>query len=225
MPSTPSIGPVHTSDIRIQICSLKIPLAPTPPTLKREALQVIPQTENTAATHSESMNITLIGMSGVGKSRIGQLLAEKLHYSFIDIDRLMEKNSGTKLQEIIDCLGDRKFIEAEAEAILSIGKVSDTVISPGGSAIYSERALEFLKRISTVVFLNASLGEIKRRTPNFSQRGIVGLKEKGLERLFEERQPLYKRYADVTINIENQSAEQIVDMLVERLLPKGPSGA
>lgn len=162
------------------------------------------------------MNITLIGMSGVGKSRIGQLLAEKLHYRFIDIDRLMEKNSGTKLQEIIDCLGDRKFIEAEAEAILSIGRVSDTVISPGGSAIYSERAMEFLKGTSKVVFLNASLAEIKRRTTNFSQRGIVGLKEKGLERLFDERLPLYKEYADLTMDIENFSDEKIVDTLIEK---------
>lgn len=167
------------------------------------------------------MNVTLIGMSGVGKSRIGQLLAEKLHYNFIDIDRVMEKSSGRNLQKLIDCLGDNKFIEKEEDAILGIGSVSDTVVSPGGSAIYSERAMKFLKDISTVVFLNASLEEIKRRTPDFSQRGIVGLKEKGLERLFEERLPLYKKYADVTIDIETYNAEQIVGMLIERLLPKG----
>jgi shikimate kinase len=164
------------------------------------------------------MNITLIGMSGVGKSHIGQLLAQKLHYRFIDIDRVMEKDSGTKLQELIDCLGDGKFIEAEENAILGIGKVSDTVISPGGSAIYSERAMKFLKGASTMVFLNASLEDIKRRTPDFSQRGIVGLKAKGLGLLFEERQPLYREYADVTLDIESYSAEQIVDILIERLL-------
>jgi shikimate kinase len=166
------------------------------------------------------MNVTLIGMSGVGKSRIGQLLAQKLHFSFVDIDRVMEKNSGKKLQELVDCLGDDKFVEAEESAILSIGKVSDTVISPGGSAIYSERAMKFLKGISTVVFLNASLDEIKRSTPDFSQRGIVGLKAKGLERLFEERQPLYKKHADVTLDVEDCSAEKIVELLIERLLPK-----
>lgn len=163
------------------------------------------------------MNITLIGMSGAGKTRIGQLLAEKLHYSFVDIDRVMEKNSCTKLQELVDCLGDRKFIEAEENAILSIRKVNDTVISPGGSAIYSEKAMEFLKGISTVVFLNLSLEEIKRRTPDFSQRGIVGLKHKGLERLFMERLPLYKRYTDVTVNIENYSDGQILEILIEKL--------
>jgi shikimate kinase len=162
------------------------------------------------------MNITLIGMSGVGKSRIGQLLAEKLHFGFIDIDRIMEKNSGTKLQELVDCLGDMKFIEAESEAILGIGKVDGTVISPGGSAIYSEKSMKFVKSTSTVVFLNASLDEIKRRTPDFSQRGIVGLKEKGLERLFIERLPLYKRYADITIDIAGCSNQQIVETIIEK---------
>jgi shikimate kinase len=165
------------------------------------------------------MNITLIGMSGVGKSRIGQLLAQKLHYSFIDIDRVMEKDSGRKLQELIDCLGDVKFIEAEENTILNLGDTSNTVISPGGSAIYSKRAMKLLEGISTVIFLNASLEEIKRRTTNFSDRGIVGLKEKGLERLFEERLPLYEKYADATVDVNGFSDEQIVDMLIKRIKP------
>lgn len=163
------------------------------------------------------MNITLIGMSGVGKSRIGQLLAEKLHYNFIDIDRVIENKSGRKLQELIDCLGDAKFIEAEETAILSIGKVSNTVISPGGSAIYSERAMKFLKSNSTVVYLNASLDEIKRRTQDFSQRGIVGLKKKGLERLFEERLPLYNKYVDLTIDVTGCSDQSIVELLMQNV--------
>jgi shikimate kinase len=164
------------------------------------------------------MNVTLIGMSGVGKSRIGELLAEKLHYGFIDIDRVMEKNNGRKLQELVDCLGDDEFIETEENAILSIGKVDNTVISPGGSAIYSEKSMEFLKCASTVVFLNASLEEIKRRTTDFSQRGIVGLKEKGLENLFAERLPLYQKYADVTVNVDCCSSKAVADMITEKIL-------
>jgi shikimate kinase len=163
------------------------------------------------------MNITLIGMSGVGKSRIGQLLAEKLHYRFIDIDQLMEKESGRNLQELIDYWGDGKFIEAEEDAIVSIGEVGCTVISPGGSAVYSERAMKFLKGISTVVFLSAPLEEIKRRTPDFSKRGIVGLKQKGLEQLFLERLPLYIKYADLTVDVTNYSDQSIVDTLIEKV--------
>lgn len=162
------------------------------------------------------MNVTLIGMSGVGKSRVGLLLSERLGYRFIDIDRVIEEDNGAKLQDLIDCFGNAKFVELEENAILSIGKVCDSVISPGGSSIYSKRAMGFLKSISVVVFLDASLEELKRRTADFSGRGIVGLKEKGLEGLFLERQPLYRRYADVTIDVTGLSDESIADLIVEK---------
>jgi shikimate kinase len=164
------------------------------------------------------MNVTLIGMSGVGKSRIGQLLAQKLHFGFVDIDRLMEKNSGKKLQELVDCLGDEKFMQLEERDILSIKCADNMVISPGGSSIYSEQAMKYLKSISTVVFLSASLEEIKRRTPDFSKRGIVGLKQKGLDRLFLERLPLYIKYADLTIDVTDCSDQSIVEMLIEKVI-------
>jgi len=163
-----------------------------------------------------AMNITLIGMSGVGKSRIGRLLSKKLNYNFIDIDRLIETNYNRKLQELIDCIGDEKFLEVEEQEILSIKKTNNSIISPGGSAIYSDRAMNFLKSISTIVFLNASLQEIKTRAGSFSKRGIVGLKEKGMEKLFEERLPFYKRYADITVNVEEFDPELIANMIIER---------
>ena len=159
------------------------------------------------------MNITLIGMSGVGKSRIGLLLAKKLNYNFIDIDRAIEKAAGKRLQELLDCLGDAKFLEVEEKAIMSIGKVDNSVISPGGSSIYSVKAMDFLKDISKVVFLNASLQEIRRRNVDFSGRGIVGLKEKGLNQLFEERLPLYKKYAWMTIDVQNWDDKTVVALI------------
>ncbi len=161
------------------------------------------------------MNVALIGMSGVGKSRIGKLLSKKLSCRFIDIDRIIEKAYGKKLQDIVDCLGDAKFLELEENAILSIGVISDSVISSGGSCIYSERAMDFLKGVSVVVFLDASLEEIKRRTADFSGRGIVGLKEKGLEGLFLERLPLYRRYADVTVDVTGLGDGEVVDRIID----------
>lgn len=153
-------------------------------------------------------------MSGVGKSRIGEILSRKLNYNFIDIDKIIEKANNKKLQQIIDCLGDEKFIELEEKAILGIGKVNNSVISPGGSSIYSPKAMNFLKSISKIVFLNASLPKIKKNVANFPERGIVGLKEKGLEKLFYERRPFYKKYADVTIELNDFSKERIVNMII-----------
>jgi shikimate kinase len=162
------------------------------------------------------MNVTLVGMSGVGKSRIGEFLSKRLNYCFIDIDRIMEEANNRKLQNLVDCLGDEKFLELEEKAILGLGSVCDSVISSGGSSIYSERAMAFLKSISVVVFLDASLEEIKRHTADFSARGIVGLREKGLERLFLERLPLYRRYADITIDVTGLSDEAVVDQIIEQ---------
>jgi shikimate kinase len=164
------------------------------------------------------MNITLIGMSGAGKSRIGKLLSKRLNYGFIEIDRIIEKDIDKKLQDIIDSLGDEEFLKLEEKAIMSIGKTRNSVISPGGSSIYSDRAMCFLKSISKIVFLNASLEEIKKRTVDFSERGIVGLKEKGLEKLFEERLPLYQRYTDMTIDPKNFNDETVVNIIVTKIL-------
>ncbi len=163
------------------------------------------------------MNITLIGMSGVGKSHIGLLLSERLNFGFIDIDRIIEEATNRKLQDLIDCLGNERFLDLEENAILGIGTVSDSVISSGGSSVYSEKAMGFLKSISVVVFLDASLEEIKKRTADFSGRGIVGLKEKGLEQLFLERLPFYRRYADVTIDVAGLSDEAAADQVIERV--------
>lgn len=172
--------------------------------------QILEATKCTA-----TMNITLIGMSGVGKSRIGKLLAAELNYRFVDIDRIIEKQYGKRLQNIVDCLGDEEFLKLEENAILSIGEASNAVICPGGSSIYSEKAMKFLKGISKIVFLNASLEQIKRRVPDFSGRGIVGLKEKGLERLFEERLPLYRKYADKTVDLSDLTDQAIADAVIQ----------
>jgi shikimate kinase len=164
------------------------------------------------------MNITLIGMSGVGKSKIGKALSKRLGYGFIDIDKIMERTSGKKLQEMIDGLGCDMFLKAEENAILGIGNVKDCVIAPGGSSVYSHRAMDFLKGISKIAFLKSSLGDIKSRVTNFSSRGIVGLREKGLERIFEERQPLYRKYADITIDLPKKfSKELIVGRIIEKM--------
>jgi shikimate kinase len=68
-----------------------------------------------------------------------------------------------------------------------------------------------------VVYLEASLEELRKRTTDFSDRGIVGLKQKGLKALFSERQPLYRCYADITINVENLSDDAVVDQIVAAL--------
>jgi len=144
-------------------------------------------------------NITFIGMPGSGKSIYGKKLAKMLQYSFLDIDKLVEKQTGIKLQQIIDKFGDKKLMEVEENATLNLGFIRHYVISPGGSIIYSLKAMEFLKKISKIIFLDAPYEVIKKRLSNPDKRGIVGLKVKGLKEIYQERLPFYRKYANITL--------------------------
>ncbi len=157
-------------------------------------------------------------MPGVGKSAIGRQLALRLNYRFIDVDEIIEDRNKLKLQEILDGFGDSKFIDIEKKAVLELGKIDNCVIAPGGSVIYSPEAMEFLKGISLIVFLDASFKTIQRRLRNLDVRGIVGLKKKGLKALFNDRLVLYNRYAGLTIEIDDDSdVDGIVAVIVPRI--------
>ncbi|MDO8460474.1 MAG: shikimate kinase [Nanoarchaeota archaeon] len=93
------------------------------------------------------MNITLIGMPAVGKSFFGKALAEKIKYNFIDIDKLIEESKCMSIQSIIDNFGEKELLKKEENQTLNL-KVKNTVIAPGGSAIYSDKAMNFLKKTS-----------------------------------------------------------------------------
>ena len=164
------------------------------------------------------MNITLIGMAGVGKSVIGKALAARLDYRFIDTDDLIEQEWDLKLQEIIDRWGEQRFLEIEEGTILKLRQLDRSVISPGGSVIYSEEAMKFLKENSTVVFLDAPLASIERRIPDQSARGIIGLKGKDFKSLFKERLSLYKKYADQTVKISDDfDTQAVAEEIVQKI--------
>ncbi|HET8686365.1 MAG TPA: shikimate kinase [Methanosarcina sp.] len=162
------------------------------------------------------MNITLIGMAGAGKSTIGRVLAKRLGYTFIDVDYLIRENTGMPLQTLIDKEGDSAFIRFEEEAILRLGQVDRCVISPGGSVVYSEKSMEHLKKISKIIFLDTAFRSIARRLPNARKRGIVGLRDRSLKELFEERMVLYQKYADYSIKLKGkENIPEIVEKIVE----------
>jgi len=166
------------------------------------------------------MNISFIGMSGVGKSIIGKELAKRLNYKFLDIDKVIEEKIGLKLQGIINKFGEEKFLEIEEKTILDLGKADNCVISPGGSVIYSTKAMEFLKENSTIIFLNAPFESIQKRAVNLENRGIVKFKENNFRELFKKRLPLYKKYADNTLEIKNFDVDSIVKKIIEEVTLK-----
>ena len=144
------------------------------------------------------MVITFIGMPGSGKSCMGRAMAGKLKMKLIDSDKLIEKRCGKKLQELIDELGVDEFRRIEEETLLSITG-DNLIISTGGSAVYSEAGMRHLKELGKVFYLFCSYETVRKRIGDFSKRGIVLKPGQTIADLYNERAPLYKKYADVTI--------------------------
>lgn len=149
------------------------------------------------------MNITFIGMAGAGKSVVGIELAKQLGYNFIDIDSVIEEKYRKTPQELIDELGDEKFLEIESKEVLNMN-VDKTVISPGGSIVYVPEAMEHLKNISKIIYLEVPFEVLEQRI-SINQRGVIGVKEKSLREVFEQRVSLYEKYADIKIPYEEDA--------------------
>lgn len=160
-------------------------------------------------TWENKQNIILIGMPGAGKSTVGVVLAKKLGYSFLDSDLVIQEREGKVLHEIIKQKGLEGFLQAEEEANTSI-MVSRHVIATGGSVIYGAKAMEHLKSIGKVVYLQLSCKEIAKRLGDLNQRGVALKEGQSLKSLYEERIPLYEKYADITISCEKKQLREIV---------------
>ncbi|MCD8083649.1 MAG: shikimate kinase [Clostridiales bacterium] len=157
-------------------------------------------------------NITLIGMPASGKSTVGVLLAKRLGYSFVDVDLVIQERTGLLLKEIIAERGMEGFLRVEEEINASID-VRRSVIAPGGSVIYGATAMKHLKEISTVVYLKLTFEEVERRLGDLTDRGVALRHGMSLRELYEERAPLYEKYADLTIEESGENPGRTVDRL------------
>lgn len=163
-------------------------------------------------------NIILIGMPGVGKSTVGVVLAKLLGYQFIDSDILIQKQEGRLLKDIIKQEGVEGFIEIENQVNREL-EAEKSVIATGGSVVYGKEAMEHLKEIGTVVYLKLSYELLSSRLNNIKGRGVVLKAGQDLKALYEERVPLYEKYADCIVDEEEKNVEQTIEEL-ERVLTK-----
>lgn len=164
-------------------------------------------------------NIVLIGMPGAGKSTVGVVLAKRMGYRFIDSDLVIQEKHGKLLHELIDANGIEGFwrIEEEANASLDMDK---TVIATGGSAIYGPKAMNHLGSIGTLVYLKLSFEEIASRLGDLNTRGVTLSPGQDLRCLYEERVPLYEKYAHVTISCDGKVLRDIVVEIADQIARK-----
>lgn len=159
-------------------------------------------------------NLILIGMPSSGKSTSGVLLAKKIGYGFIDCDLLIQGEEGALLSEIIERKGVEGFLKIEERVNAGL-YANRCVIATGGSVVYCERAMEHLKTLGKIVYLKLGKDAVKARIPSFEKRGVVMRGNvSSLDELYAEREPLYKRYADITIECDGQTIDQTVDAVI-----------
>lgn len=164
-------------------------------------------------TRKQGTNITLIGMPGTGKSTAGVILAKVAGMEFLDSDLLIQKQQGKKLSEIIEEVGVDQFLQIENDVLSSI-EAEHTVIATGGSAVYGRNAMYHLRDLGQVVYLRTSYRILEKRLRNLRQRGVVLKRGQTLRMLYEERAPLYAKYADVIIHQDEMDVEDTVAAIV-----------
>ncbi len=161
-------------------------------------------------------NIILTGMPASGKSTVGVILAKILGMDYLDTDILLQQRTGKKLSDIIEDHGIDAFLKSEEETLLSIN-ATDTVISTGGSAIYSEKAVRHLKKGSHIIYLDVNSEELKKRLNDIKQRGVVLRQNETFDEMFRTRTGLYKKYADITVCEDGLTLEDTVQKLIDEL--------
>lgn len=165
-------------------------------------------------------NVILIGMPGVGKSTAGVVLAKLLGYKFIDADLLIQEQEGRLLHEIIEQEGTEGFLSIENRVNAGI-ETEGSIIATGGSVVYGQEAMEHLREIGTVVYLKISYETLEKRLHNIKGRGVVLKDGQTLRDLYEERIPLYEKYADIVVDQEQRDVEQTIEQIAAALEQKG----
>jgi shikimate kinase len=139
-------------------------------------------------------SISLIGMAGAGKSTVGKELAKVLDLRLVDSDTLIEEQYEKSLQNILEDEGYIKLREIE-NLVLKNLRLHETILSTGGSAVYSDEAMQHIQQYSKVIFLDVPYVQILERVPSFLDRGFAKAPSQSIEEAFEERQELYKKYS------------------------------
>ena len=161
-------------------------------------------------------NIVLIGMPGTGKSVVGHALAQRLNYTFVDLDESIVEATGKTLPEILREDGLEEFFKIEEKVGVELNR-TDTLVSTGGSMVLYEDAMAHLRENGVIVWLETPLSQIAERMPsNLTDRGIAAPAGMTLRQIYEQREPLYAKYADLIVvsrDGADGTAREVLQML------------
>ena len=160
-----------------------------------------------------SNSLILIGMPGAGKSTLGILLAKLLAKDFVDTDILIQLKHNKTLQDIVDNEGYLALRNIEEQVLLDT-HYPNHIIATGGSAVYSDKAMQHLNHFGQIIFLDVDFPELAIRVNNINARGLARKPNQSLAELYEERRVLYQRYANIIISCTGKTQEQILEEII-----------
>ncbi|MEE0740853.1 MAG: shikimate kinase [Emergencia sp.] len=159
-------------------------------------------------------NLILVGMPSCGKSTVGVVLAKTMNKGFVDTDILIQQAEQKTLQEIINEKGNDYFHQVEERVLLEFDG-RDAVVATGGSAIYFDKAMEKFKEHGRVLYLKVSLDTVLTRLNNIKTRGVTLEKGQTLEDLYGQRVPLYEKHADLIVEADGCTVEEVVEKIID----------
>jgi len=145
-------------------------------------------------------------MSGCGKTTVGRALAEALGFAFVDVDEEIERREGKSIVQIFHDIGEQGFRTLESDELARWRGTANRVIATGGGVVTQPRNIPVLKELGRVIFLNRSLKSIAQ-TIQTSTRPMLHKDDTALQRLYDERLPLYRSCADVEIDADRSVGE------------------
>jgi shikimate kinase len=164
-------------------------------------------------------NIILIGPMGSGKSTIGNIIAKRLHREFKDSDYFIEKRTGVDIARIFDIEGEQGFRERESNALSELLSENNRVIATGGGSVLLDENQQLLKQKGYIVFLDTSVTQQLQRLRRDKKRPLLQTDNprERLEKLLDERRPIYLDLADLAIKTDKRMARRLAADIINQL--------
>jgi len=166
-------------------------------------------------------NIFLVGPMGSGKTAVGRQLAIRRGLEFVDSDAEIERQTGVDIRYIFEREGEAGFRAREAEVIAALTLRPRILLATGGGAVLDARTRERLRSRGCVVYLRTSVNQQLARTRRSNHRPLLDNEDpRGtLERLMQQRSPLYEEVADLAVDTDGRKVTSVVEEILQRLEP------
>ena len=172
------------------------------------------------------MNLVLIGFMGVGKTRVGKRLADRLGWPFFDTDTLVEERRGMAIAEVFARYGEASFRETEKIVVEGVARNGQSVIATGGGVVLDRENVDRLRRNGLLIHLTLPCETIHRRIGKASQRPLLHSRNprQSLKDLFRSREKVYDACSDLTVHREGLTVNETVERLLDLLIFHGTDG-